>query len=166
VCRLAHVPAKSDPVRRQGHAPTRESTARSARIGSLSDPIRAERAVARRIGSPKCLARAVGPAPEMVRGHHPPLSEAECCLTGAFGWPTLRPSSQSLGCVRSLAHVPAKWDPVRRQGHAPTRESTALPGDIGSLSDPISPGSAVDTMPRLVCRDDAAPMLAKALVCP
>jgi predicted ATPase len=47
------------------------------------------------------------------------------------------------------AHVPAKWDPVRRQGHAPTPESTALPGDVGSLSesgslsDPISPGSAV-----------------------
>jgi hypothetical protein len=72
-----------------------------------------------------------------------------------------------------LAHVPAKHaptgalgldprvDPVRRQGHAPTRESTALPGDISSLSDsgslrepespnepgshsePILPGSAV-----------------------
>ncbi len=42
-----------------------------------------------------------------------------------------------------LAHVPAKWNPVRRQGHAPTRESTALPGHIGSPSDPISPGSAV-----------------------
>ena len=36
-----------------------------------------------------------------------------------------------------LAHVPAKWDPVRRQGHAPKRESTALPGHIGSLRDPI-----------------------------
>ncbi|MDB5513261.1 MAG: amino transporter, permease protein region, His/Glu/Gln/Arg/opine family domain protein 2 [Tardiphaga sp.] len=36
-----------------------------------------------------------------------------------------------------LAYVPAKWDPVRRQGHAPTRESTALPGHIGSRSDPI-----------------------------
>jgi hypothetical protein len=28
-------------------------------------------------------------------------------------------------------------DPVRRQGHAPTIESTALSGHIGSLSDPI-----------------------------
>ena len=49
-----------------------------------------------------------------------------------------------------LAHVPAKHaptgalgldprvDPVRQQGHAPTRESTALPGDISSLSDPGS----------------------------
>jgi hypothetical protein len=45
--------------------------------------------------------------------------------------------------LRRLAHVPAKWDPVRRQGHAPTRESTAFPGDIGSLGDPISPGNAV-----------------------
>jgi ferredoxin len=44
----------------------------------------------------------------------------------------------------TLAHVPAKWNPVRRQGHAPTQESTALPGDIGSLSEPISPGSAVE----------------------
>jgi hypothetical protein len=26
-----------------------------------------------------------------------------------------------------VAHVPAKWNPVRRQGHAPTLESTALP---------------------------------------
>jgi predicted ATPase len=40
-------------------------------------------------------------------------------------------------CSISQAHVPAKWDPVRRQGHAPTQESTALPGHIGSLSDPI-----------------------------
>jgi heterodisulfide reductase subunit D len=44
----------------------------------------------------------------------------------------------------ALAHVPAKWNPVRRQGHAPIGESTALPGDIGSLSEPISPGSAVE----------------------
>ena len=36
-----------------------------------------------------------------------------------------------------LAHVPAKWDPVRRQGHAPTRESTALSVHIGSPTDPI-----------------------------
>ena len=35
--------------------------------------------------------------------------------------------------ISPLAHVPAKWGPVRRQGHAPTRESTALPGDIGSV---------------------------------
>src|ERR1700730_10097856 len=46
--------------------------------------------------------------------------------------------------IFELAHVPAKWDPVRRQGPAPTQESTALPGDIGSPSDPISPGSAVE----------------------
>jgi hypothetical protein len=45
--------------------------------------------------------------------------------------------------VARLAHVPAKWNPVRRQGHAPTRESTALRSDIGSPSDPISLGSAV-----------------------
>jgi hypothetical protein len=30
-----------------------------------------------------------------------------------------------------LAHVPAKWNPVRRQGHAPTRELAALSGHIG-----------------------------------
>jgi GNAT superfamily N-acetyltransferase len=42
--------------------------------------------------------------------------------------------------LQRLAHVPAKWDPVRRQGYAPTRESTALSGDIGSPGDP---GSAV-----------------------
>jgi hypothetical protein len=28
-------------------------------------------------------------------------------------------------------------DPVRRQGHAPTQESTALSAHIGSPSDPI-----------------------------
>jgi hypothetical protein len=56
----------------------------------------------------------------------------------------------ALPAVR-LAHVPAKWNPVRRQGHAPTQESTALPGDIGSPSDPILPGSAVERpMPYLV----------------
>src|SRR5258707_9929874 len=38
---------------------------------------------------------------------------------------------------------PGEVDPVRRQGHAPTVESTALPGHIGSPSDPICPGSAV-----------------------
>src|ERR1700676_2861072 len=38
---------------------------------------------------------------------------------------------------RSLAHVRAKWDPVRRQGHAPTLESTAFSVHMGSQSDPI-----------------------------
>jgi hypothetical protein len=36
-----------------------------------------------------------------------------------------------------LAHVPAKWNPVRRQGHAPTKESTAFPVHMGSPSDLI-----------------------------
>jgi hypothetical protein len=36
-----------------------------------------------------------------------------------------------------LAHVPAKWNPVRRQGHAPTLESTAFSVHMGSLGDPI-----------------------------
>jgi len=55
-----------------------------------------------------------------------------------------RTDFSQLGHVRrALAHVSAKWDPVRGQGHAPTRELTALPGDIGSPNDPISPGSAV-----------------------
>jgi len=31
-----------------------------------------------------------------------------------------------------LKHVPAKWNPVRRQGHAATLESTAFPDHIGS----------------------------------
>src|SRR5262249_18453994 len=31
----------------------------------------------------------------------------------------------------TLAHVPAKWPPVRRQGHAPTRESGAHPDSAG-----------------------------------
>jgi len=39
-------------------------------------------------------------------------------------------------------HVPAKWNPVRRQGHASTVESTAFPVDIGSRSEPISTGNA------------------------
>jgi hypothetical protein len=33
---------------------------------------------------------------------------------------------------------PGEVDPVRRQGHAPTPESTALPGHIGSLGEPGS----------------------------
>jgi len=33
--------------------------------------------------------------------------------------------------ARSLAHVPAKWNPVRRQGHAPTLESTAFSVHMG-----------------------------------
>jgi voltage-gated potassium channel len=37
----------------------------------------------------------------------------------------------------ALAHVPAKWNPVRRQGHAPTLESTAFSVHMGSPSDPI-----------------------------
>jgi O-antigen ligase len=43
----------------------------------------------------------------------------------------------AVGLLGGLAHVPAKWDPVRRQGRAPTRESTALPVHMGSPSDPI-----------------------------
>ena len=39
--------------------------------------------------------------------------------------------------VRGLKHVPAKWSPVRRQGHASTLESTAFPVHMGSPSDPI-----------------------------
>jgi predicted neuraminidase len=42
-----------------------------------------------------------------------------------------------------LKHVPAKWNPVRRQGHASTLESTAFPVDMGSPSDPISTENAV-----------------------
>jgi hypothetical protein len=38
---------------------------------------------------------------------------------------------------QTLVHVPAKWNPVRRQGHAPNVESTAFSVHIGSLSDPI-----------------------------
>jgi len=32
----------------------------------------------------------------------------------------------------ALEHVPAKWNPVRRQGHASTLESTAFPVHMGS----------------------------------
>src|SRR5258708_37513044 len=42
-----------------------------------------------------------------------------------------------------LEHVPAKWNPVRRQGHASTVESTAFSVDMGSRSDPISTENAV-----------------------
>jgi hypothetical protein len=38
---------------------------------------------------------------------------------------------------REPTHVPAKWHPVRRQGHASTLESTAFPVHMGSLGDPI-----------------------------
>jgi hypothetical protein len=39
--------------------------------------------------------------------------------------------------VYRLAHVPAKWNPVRRQGPAPTLESTAFSVHMGSPSDLI-----------------------------
>ena len=32
--------------------------------------------------------------------------------------------------VSALARVPAKWTPVRRQGHAPTHESIAFSGEV------------------------------------
>jgi para-nitrobenzyl esterase len=70
------------------------------------------------------------------RPPQPAASRSEILLAGDYGPACLQPSMP--------AHVAAKWDPVGRQGHAPTQESTALPGDIGSLSDPISPGSALD----------------------
>jgi HlyD family secretion protein len=41
-------------------------------------------------------------------------------------------------CIRrAVAHVPAKWNPVRRPGHAQTIESTALSVHMGSPSDPL-----------------------------
>ena len=41
------------------------------------------------------------------------------------------------GSYPHLKHVPAKWNPVRRPGHASTLESTAFPVHMGSPSDPI-----------------------------
>jgi hypothetical protein len=38
---------------------------------------------------------------------------------------------------KSPQHVPAKWNPVRRQGHASSEESTAFPVHMGSLECPI-----------------------------
>jgi tripartite-type tricarboxylate transporter receptor subunit TctC len=49
-------------------------------------------------------------------------------------------------------HVPAKWNPVRRQGHASTMESTAFPVDIGSPREPISTGNAVVVHPSVPAR--------------
>jgi hypothetical protein len=54
----------------------------------------------------------------------------------------------------AIAHVPAKWNPVRRQGHAPTLESTAFSVHMGSPSDPISTESAV-ARDRAIGRDRA-----------
>src|SRR4051794_31208036 len=47
-----------------------------------------------------------------------------------------------------LAHAPAKWNPLRRQGHAPTLESTAFAVDMGPLSDPIPTANAVARIRR------------------
>jgi NAD(P)-dependent dehydrogenase (short-subunit alcohol dehydrogenase family) len=47
------------------------------------------------------------------------------------------------GRIDVPAHVPAKWKPVRRQGHAPIVESTAFPVHLGSLNDPRWTGNAV-----------------------
>ena len=38
----------------------------------------------------------------------------------------------SLERAVALAHIPAKWIPVRRQGYAPTCESRARSGSIGT----------------------------------
>ena len=46
------------------------------------------------------------------RPPQPAASRSEILLAGEYGPPCLQPSMP--------AHVPAKWDPVRRQGHAPT----------------------------------------------
>src|SRR5712691_8519548 len=41
----------------------------------------------------------------------------------------------------TLAHVPAKWTPVRREGHAPMNESRACPDSAGT-------GHALATQPE------------------
>jgi hypothetical protein len=47
------------------------------------------------------------------------------------------------GTLHSAAKAcPGEVDPVRRQGHASTEESTAFSADIGSLSEPISTENA------------------------
>jgi hypothetical protein len=77
-----------------------------------------------------------------------------------------------------LAHVPAKHalgldsrvDPVRRQEQAPPRESAALSGDIGSLtepgslSEPTSPESALVRVEpaRLTARNGSRSLIASA----
>src|ERR1700738_4048602 len=50
---------------------------------------------------------------------------------------------ENMRCGMPASACPGEVDPVRRQGHAPTVESTALSGLIGSLGDPIRPESAV-----------------------
>jgi len=56
-----------------------------------------------------------------------------------------------------LAHVPAKWDPVRRKGHAPIQELTALPGQIGF---PNGDREALSSMLKKKC--EAAFRIARA----
>ena len=63
----------------------------------------------------------------------------------------------------TLKHVPAKWNPVRRQGHASTVESTAFSVDIGSLREPISMENAVAD---LLSRWPVAPWPAEKLPFP
>jgi TRAP-type C4-dicarboxylate transport system permease large subunit/TRAP-type C4-dicarboxylate transport system permease small subunit len=54
------------------------------------------------------------------------------------------PEPQSApGNLSALKHVPAKWNPVRRQGHASTVESTAFPIDFGSQCEPKSTENVV-----------------------
>jgi hypothetical protein len=53
-------------------------------------------------------------------------------MDGVAGlWDESRPKNVQLGCrlnnEMNLAHVPEKWIPVFREGHAPTQESRAHP---------------------------------------
>jgi hypothetical protein len=58
--------------------------------------------------------------------------------------------ASTLAKATRLTHVPAKWHPVRRQGHASTLESTAFPVHIGSLHEPGSLSDPI--MNRKRCR--------------
>ncbi len=53
--------------------------------------------------------------------------------------------------ARSLAHVPAKWTPVRRQGLAPIKESQGLASHkiVGLVLPTMRPGTVIDMVPLL-----------------
>jgi TorA maturation chaperone TorD len=79
-----------------------------------------------------------------LRGDASPLGIAHAALAKAARHTDAAAAGREFfKLFAGLAHVPAKWNPVRRQGHAPKEESTAFSVGMGSPSDPIPTENAV-----------------------
>jgi hypothetical protein len=65
--------------------------------------------------------------------------EQSCDIAMQAGGPSHFAIIAAPRCCPRLKHVPAKWNPVRRQGHAPNVESAAFSVHIGSRSERKTP---------------------------